>query len=102
MNKSTKNFIISNSFFALSEVLKKVSDNQKDETSQSILFASSVALKIGMNIFIVKGVFAKLEEMRNQNNNHELIDLVIDNQQPNTMISQPTAIQIVNNNQITR
>lgn len=102
MNKSTKNFIISNSFFAISEILKKVSDNQKDDTSQSILFASSVAFKIGMNIFIVKGVFAKLEEMRNQNNNHELIDLVIDNPQPNTIIPQPTAIQIVNNNQITR
>ena len=62
MNNSTKKFLISNSFYAASEILQKASESQENQAASNALFGLGIAAKIGMNIFIVKGVFDKLNE----------------------------------------
>ena len=93
MNNSTKKFIISNTCYALSEVLKKASETQKDEVSKNTLFGLSIAFKIAMNVFIVKGVFDKLSE----NKESELNEIVIDNA-PSASITNSNGIPLFSSN----
>jgi uncharacterized transporter YbjL len=100
MNNSTKKFLISNSFYAASEILSKASESQENQTASNALFGLSIAAKIGMNIFIIKGVFDKLNE-NNQSQTQaqaqatqELQEIIIES--PSPFPSQAISASLVN------
>ena len=97
MNNSTKKFLISNSFYAASEILSKASESKENQAASNALFGLSIAAKIGMNIFIVKGVFDKLNENNQAQTQAQATQELqeIDIESPSSLQSQASSASLV-------